>query len=165
MKPSRVTAIAVLLSLCFGCGTKPGSKTAELFPQTGEVPGWSRAGETRTFQASNLWEYIDGDAERYVQAGVEKTLTTDYRFREKVEAVADIHLMKTADGARKIFESEASAESQRTALGDDARLSKGTLTFRKGSRFVRLVAYQEDREVGNALLDLGRAIEKKLGQQ
>jgi hypothetical protein len=128
------------------------------------VPGWSKAGETRTFQAGNLWEYIDGDAERYLQAGVEKTLTADYRFREKIEAVADVHLMKTTEGARKIFESEASAESQRTVLGDDARLSKGTLTFRKGSYFVRLVAYQEDPEVGKALLDLGRAIEKRLGQ-
>jgi hypothetical protein len=36
------------------------------------------------------------------------------------------------------------------------------LTFRKGPYFVRLTAYQEDPEVGKALLELGRAVEKKL---
>jgi len=162
MRLIQIALAVAMLSAIAGCGRKPTSRSEEFFPQTGEVPGWSKTGETRTFQAANLWEYIDGDAERYIQAGVEKTLTADYRFREKLEAVTDIHLLKTSEGARKLFESESSKESQHAPLGDDARLSKGMLTFYHGPYFVRLVAYKDDPEVAKALFDLGRAIDRKL---
>jgi hypothetical protein len=137
-------------------------RPAGLFPESHEVPGWIKSGETRTFEASRLWEYIDGDAEKYLQAGVQKTLTTDFRYKDQIDAAADIHVMANPEGARKIFESAPSVGSQPIVLGDAARLSKGSLTFRKGPYFVRLVAYQEAPEVGNALVELGKAIERKL---
>jgi hypothetical protein len=158
----RVGLIAVALALAQACSPKPGVRPAGLFPESNEVPGWIRSGETRTFEASRLWEYIDGDAERYLQAGVQKTLTTDFRYKDQTDAVADIHVMANPEGARKIFESAPSVGSQPIVLGDAARLSKGSLTFRKGPYFVRLVAYQEAPEMGNALVELGKAIEKKL---
>jgi hypothetical protein len=155
-------ALAILaVVMALGCSPKPNSKTPTLFPETNEVPGWSK-GETRTFEADRLWEYIDGDADRYIQAGVLRTLTTDYRYRDKIEAVADIYVMKAPEGARKIFDSESSVGSQPLQLGDSARLFPATLTFRKGPYFVRLVAYQEDPEVGKALTELAGAIERKL---
>lgn len=58
--------------------------------------------------------------------------------------MADIYVMKAAAGARKIFESEPEAGSQPLALGEAGRLYGASLTFRKGSHFVRLVAYQPD---------------------
>lgn len=155
-------ALAILtVVMALGCSSKSDWKTPMLFPETNEVPGWSK-GETRTFEASRLWEYIDGDADRYIQAGVLRTLTTDYRYRDKIEAVADIYVMKAPEGARKIFDSESSVGSQPLQLGDSARLFPATLTFRKGAYFVRLVAYQEDPEVGKALTELAGAIERKL---
>lgn len=153
----------IFLVLVSACNSKTTSKAGEPFPVSGEVAGWVKAGEARVFPAANLWEYIDGDAERYLQAGVEKTLTADYRYQNKIEAVADIYVMKTPEGARKIFESESSAGSQRIHLGDDARLFPATLSFRKGRYFVRLTAYQEAPENGKALTELARAVEKKLG--
>jgi hypothetical protein len=41
-----------------------------------------KSSTTRTFEASHLWEYIDGDADKYIQAGMVKTLTSDYKFAE-----------------------------------------------------------------------------------
>jgi hypothetical protein len=155
-------ALAILaVVMALGCSPKSDWKTPTLFPETNEAPGWSK-GETRTFEASRLWEYIDGDADRYIQAGVLRTMTTDYRYQGKIEAVADIYVMKAPEGAKKIFDSESSVGSQPVQLGDSARLFPATLTFRKGSYFVRLVAYQEDPEMGKALTELARAIEQKL---
>ena len=158
----RLGLMAVALTLAQACSPKPGVKPAGLFPESNEVPGWTKSGDTRTFEASRLWEYIDGDAEKYLQAGVQKTLTTDFRYKDQFDAVADIHVMASPEGARKIFESAPSVGSQPIALGDAARLSKGSLTFRKGPYFVRLVAYQEAPEAENALVELAKAIEKKL---
>jgi hypothetical protein len=159
-----VGLVIVALFLAQACGPKPVSGPAAFFPETNEVPGWSKA-ETRTFEADRLWEYIDGDADRYIQAGVERTLTTDYRYHDKVEAVADIYVMKAPESARKIFDAESSVGSQRVQLGEDARLFPASLTFRRGRYFVRLVAYQQDPEMKKALTELARAIEQRLRGQ
>jgi len=152
----------VSLSLSLSCGSKSSSKPATYFPESNEAPGWVKSGETRTFPADRLWEYIDGDADKYVQAGVQQTLTTDYRYGDKIEAVADVYVMATADGATKVFESQEATGSEAVPVGDAARLYKGSLTFRKNRYFVRLVAYEDVPEVPQALVALGRAIADKL---
>jgi len=150
------------LGLGVGCGAKSESKRAAYFPSTGEVPGWSKSGETRTFPPDQLWKYIDGDAEKYIQAGVQQTLTADYRYGDKIEAAADIFVMSATAGATKVFESQPASGSQSVPFGDAARLYKGSLTLRKGRYFVRLVAYQDAPEVSQALIALGQSIASKL---
>jgi len=150
--------------LLLGCGGKSPAVTRDLFPETDEVPEWSKVGETRTFAAADLWKYIDGDAEKYIQAGVQKTLTASYRYQDSTEATVDIHVMAAADGPRKIMDAESAAESQSVALGDAGRLYGGSLIFRSGQYLVRMVAYKSSPEVSKALVELGRGIEKKLGQ-
>jgi hypothetical protein len=145
------------------CSPKPASKTPSLFPESNEVTGWTKVGKTRTFPAENLWEYIDGDANRYMEAGVVTTLTTDYRFQNKIDAVADVHIMKGPEGPKKLLQSEWSAEAQPTPVGEDGRLFPTSLVFIKGRYLVRLVAYEQAPEMSQALVELGRAIDSKLG--
>lgn len=152
----------VLLVLAEGCRHTPAPQSAGFFPASNEVSGWAMVGQTRTFQADHLWEYIDGDAEKYLQAGVKETLTTDYRYQEKIDAVADVYVMTAPEGARKVFDAESSVGSQPVELGDGARLAKGALIFRQGPYLVRLVAYEDAPDLGNALVELGKAIELKL---
>lgn len=132
------------------------------FPVSNEAAGWVKTGEVRTFAASELWSYIDGDAERYVKAGVQSTTTSDYKFQNKFEAVADVYVMTNAEGARTILNSETASQSQPLQLGDAGRLYSGSLVFCKGKYLVRIVAYQEGSEVQQALRDLGRAIDQRL---
>ncbi|MBI4875211.1 MAG: 4Fe-4S dicluster domain-containing protein [Acidobacteria bacterium] len=137
-------------------------KTASPFPESGEVPGWKRLGETRTFPAGRLWEYINGDADRYLQAGVQRALTTGYRFQDRIDAVADIYVFAQPAGARRIMESESAEGSRPIEIGNAARLYGASLTFCQGNHFVRLIAYQEAPENPNALRDLALAINRRL---
>ncbi len=156
------TLLLIAASVLLACSPKGQRSSEAFFPDNNEAPGWVKSSETRTFAADELWKYIDGDAEKYVRAGVQKTLTSDYRYKEKIEVTADIHVMRTPEGAQKIFESEPALRSQPLALGDAGRISKGTLAFREGPYLVRLVAYQDAPEAGDALTALARAIEKRL---
>jgi len=158
----QVAAVLALASLVLGCRAKSGSRQETLFPESGEVAGWAKSGQIRTFAAGNLWEYVDGDAERYVQAGVSKTLTADYRYQDKADAVADIYQMAAPAGAQKIFSTESARDSQPLPLGDEARLYKSSLVFRKGLYFVRLTAYEDSPEVSKGLVSLARGIESRL---
>jgi hypothetical protein len=163
---SRAIAFGAVLLIAAGItsnGCKRGSGTEAAFlPASNEVEGWVKTGATRTFAAADLWKYIDGAAERYLKAGVQSASTADYKFQDKLEAVADIYSMANAEGAREVFEAEPAGDTKNPPLGDSARLHSQSLVFRKGPYLVRIVAYEEYPEAQQALLHLGRGIEKRL---
>jgi len=154
-------ALGVMLLFCFAC-QRPVASASSLFPDSAEAPGWSKAPQIRTFSADKLFDYIDGDAEKYLKAGVRSTSTADYKFGDKLQATVDLYTFSSSDGAKAILESEPAMGAQTPALGDAARLFAQSLTFRKGFYLVRIVAYQDSPEVAPALLNLGQATEKKL---
>jgi len=147
-----------VLILSAACRSKRASERQDYFPEPGQVEGWNKSSATRTFPADRLYEYIDGDADRYLKAGVERALTSDYRYRGTIDAVADIFVMKGTAGATGALESQPANGSQPVQIGDAARLYPGTLMFRQGRFFVRVIAYGEGADVPGALLSLGRAI-------
>ncbi len=138
------------------------ARAAPPFPESGQAAGWAKTSEARLFPADELWKYVDGDADRYIQAGIDRTFTADYRWQGKADAAVDLHLMKTPEGARRIMESESAEGSRPVRLGDAGRRYGLSLTFRKGNWFVRLVAYQEAQGVSEALGELAAAVERKL---
>ncbi len=165
MKPHvlRHTLFAVLLItlLLLFAGCKRQSPV-RLFPDSSEVPGWTRSQEIRTFSPDHLSDYIDGDAEKYINAGVRSTSTADYKFNGQVEVTVDVYTMSSPTGAKSILDSEPSAGAQFPDVGDAAHLYLQSLTFRKGHYLVRMVAYQESSQLSQAMLALGHAFETKL---
>jgi len=145
------------------CKRQPGTEQS-FFPASNEVAGWAKTGDTRTFEAADLWKYIDGEAEKYLNAGARRVSTTDYKFHDKIEATADIYTMGSAEGAEKIFKSEPAVDVKPIQLGDEARLSSQSLVFRKGTCLVRIVAFEESAETQQALLQLGHGIELRLSR-
>ncbi len=135
---------------------------ADPLPASGEVTGWQKTSDTRIFAAKDLWQYIDGDAEQYVAAGVVSTSTSDYKYNGKIEAVVDVHTMKNADGAHKILTTGQTAEGKPAQVGDEAIQYAQSLSFRKGATLVRIVSYQSGTQVPQALLSLAQAIAHKL---
>ena len=155
--------LGVALLLDAGCKRQPGTAPS-LFPASNQVAGWAKTGDTRTFEAADLWKYIDGEAERYLKAGVQRVSTADYKFQNQVEATADIYAMGNAEGAEKILESEPAVDAKPIQLGEAARLSSQSLVFRKGAYLVRIVAFEESAETQQALLQLGHGIELRLAR-
>ena len=159
----NIPAIAFCLALFAnaGCNRKPSANSTP-FPGSNEISGWTKTGDTRTFEAADLWKYIDGEAERYLKAGVQKVSTSDYKFQNKVDAVVDVYTMENPEGAAKIFDAEPAGDAKIVQLGDGARLYAQSLIFRKGPDLVRIVAYEGSAETGQAILELGRSIDRRL---
>jgi hypothetical protein len=152
-------AVAVLAVLTAACGAR---RAADVFPADNEVRGWKMERPPRSFQADNLWEYIDGDAEKYLQAGFESVRNASYQYAGKIEAAADVYTMKTPEAAAKVLDAESDVGSQPAALGDGGKVYRASVVFRKGRHLVRLVAYQDDPEGQKALVELGQAIARRL---
>ncbi|HEY1986542.1 MAG TPA: DUF6599 family protein [Terracidiphilus sp.] len=132
------------------------------FPASGEVSGWQKSGDTRVFDAKDLWQYIDGDSEQYIQAGVVSTSTSDYNYQSKLEAVVDVNTMKDDAGAVKILKNAQSADGKTVQLGDGGFAYAQSVAFRKGPYLVRIVGYQGGADTQQALLALAHAVEAKL---
>jgi hypothetical protein len=161
---SVLLAAACLAVLAYTACSRHAGIPAMPFPASNEVAGWVKTGDTRTFSATELWSYIDGDAERYVKAGVQSTATADYNFQNAFDAVVDVYTMNDAKGARAILEGEPAGQSKSVQLGDSGRLYTGSLIFCKGRYLVRVVAYKQTPDVPQALQGLGREIERRLAQ-
>ncbi len=131
-----------------------------------QAGGWSRQGEARTFIADNLYEYLDGGADRYVKAGVKQVLTADYRFQGKTDAVADVFVMGSAEGAKTASQYYRDARCIPAQIGDEGScLFPGSLEFRKGIYLVHLVVYPAGSGPGpnnEDVLELGKALAAKL---
>jgi hypothetical protein len=154
-----VAALVVVTAIA-GTGCK--KKIANPFPASGAVAGWQKTSETRTFAASKLSDYIDGDAEQYLAAGVVSTSTSDYKYQGQLEATVDVHTMKDAAGARKILENGVTGDAKKIAVGDECVQYAQSISFRKGVYLVRIVAYESTTDTPQALLALAHGVEAKL---
>ena len=160
---SLIAALVLVAALFVAIGPAACKKrAADPFPATNTVAGWEKTSGTRIFAAKDLYQYIDGDADQYVAAGVVTTSTSDYKYQGKVEATADLFAMRDAAGAKKMFDAGAPAGGRQLALGDAAIGSAQSVLFRKGPYLVRIVAYQADADTPQALTGLAQAIAGKL---
>jgi hypothetical protein len=144
--------------------TTAGCKKASLdpFPASNAISGWQKTSETRVFAAKDLWQYIDGDAEQYISAGVVSTSTSDFKYQGQLEATVDVYTMGDAVGARKIFETGQTGDATAVVLGDAGIAYAQSVLFRKGPFLVRIVAYQSTPGADQALLALAHGVEAKL---
>jgi polyferredoxin len=131
-----------------------------LLPASVEGQPWERGPRIRKFSAEQLWEYIDGAAERFLQAGVLYAYVGDYRYGGSVDAAVELYRMSSAAGAQRIFDSEPAAGSRSLPAGDAARLYDGSVTLRRGPWFVRITVFAPCP--AQALVALAQALDGKL---
>jgi hypothetical protein len=156
-----VATLVVLMPAIAGVsGCK--KKNANSFPASGAVAGWEKSSETRTFEPKDLWQYIDGDSEQYIQAGVVSTATSDYKYEGKLEAVVDVYTMGGPDGAQTILERGQTKDAQSVSLGDEGLQYAQSVSFRKGRYLVRIVAYESSASTPQALMALAHGVETNL---
>jgi len=160
---TRFIAIAALLTVVVMAGVGCKKKIVDPFPASGAVAGWEKSGKTQSYDAANLYEYIDGGAEQYISAGVVGVATSDYKFQGNLEATVDVYTMKSADGAKTIFDADPpTADSKSVPLGDAARLYGQSVVFRKGPTLVRITAFEAAPGESDALMALAHGIEGRL---
>ena len=152
-----MVAIAVLAA-AVGCK----KKNVDPFPASGAVSGWEKTGDTRVYAADDLWQYIDGDSEQYLKAGVISASTSEYNIRASWRQSSTFTLSGDSAGARKILESGQTSDAKNVQLGDAGIAYEQSVTFRKGPYLVRIVAYEDGPGAQQALMALAHGVEKRL---
>jgi hypothetical protein len=109
-----------------------------LFPV---LDGWTKDGSPEIFYADNLWEYINGAADVYLNYDFQKVATLTYDSSPKKSLTIDIYEHDTPRNAFGIYSQEKPAQGKFLKVGTQGYYDKGILNFYIGSYYIKLMGF------------------------
>lgn len=159
MRHNDLIASAVILPLLalIGVGVflmgRAGS-TAELppLPGTAATSGFAAPAtlgdyaldSVRDYDEETLYEYINGQAPRFVQFGFQSLRVAEYRAGKSAPLTVDLYDMGRRRNAYGIWADGRSPEVEPAALGNDGYTSGNLAAFWKSRYYVRILALTDD---------------------
>jgi len=106
------------------------------------VPGWTASGPARSYEATNLFEYMDGNAEGYLIYGFREMHGVTCHQGE-ISFVIDLSDMGDADSAYGIFSANRDPALPVSPLGMAAQITPRRAIFVKGRWYIEIAANPE----------------------
>ena len=106
-------------------------------PGAGFYAGWAPCSEARTYEAKNLYGYIDGGAELFLEFGFAELISQHY-CHEESELVLDLYRMSSADAALAIYLAKKGAEQPIPVLYCRNTGSAWQIAALKGCHYIQL---------------------------
>jgi hypothetical protein len=129
----------IVLSLLFLASI--GTAFAQL-PQCSAVPGWKQQGPARTYDAGNLFEYMDGNSESYFPYKFEEMKGITCQSGD-VTIVIDISDMTDPEYAYGMFASTRDPRLPVEKIGTVGQVTPRRVSFVKDKYYVELAANPE----------------------
>ena len=130
-----------------------------VLPASGFSPGWALEGPIKKYTGEDLFEYINGEAELYVQFGF-KILTSGLYLKdgnEKLGITADVYELGSDLEAFGMYANYRKPEAEPVKAGAGGFVSPSQLMFYQGRYFVQLNASgsaSQDQVVFQTLADM-----------
>ena len=127
-------------------------------PKCDLVAGWTQQGSARAYEASNLFEYMDGNAEGYLLYGfVAMHGVTCVHGGDSI--LIDVSEFADADSAYGMFSANRDARLPAEALGAGSQVTPRRVIFTKGTFYAEMAA-SPDKDHTPALRAFSAALEK-----
>jgi hypothetical protein len=126
------------LVLCFGAAAQ--EKAAA--PVCTIVPQWTMSGAARTYDADNLFEYMDGNAEGYISYGFQRMQGVTCA-KGGVTFVVDISDMGDSDSSYGMFAANRDLRQPAYQVGMGGQIVPRRLIFAKGKYYAEIAANPE----------------------
>jgi len=141
----------------------PSSASGFDLPTGDEVPGWSSVTEPDHYEAGNLWEYMNGQAEFFIDYGFVRVDTAEYRYDQAASSlVLEIFRMGRPQEAFGIFAAERTRDDRPLDIGVDAYLGTNVLGFWQGQLYVKLTSFDEGPAVQQSLISFASEISSRI---
>jgi len=163
-------ALAALLFLCsFGLpsGEQAATQTGQrplsgLLPIPSELGGWTNDGDLQLFEGEDLFIYIDGGAEIYLEYGFARVIVQDYRNEAGIRLSLEIFEMQSPESAYGMYTFKRSPRGETLVIGDEGQLADYYLNLRKGRYLVTITSLDLAETAGVGLLAIARAVDKRI---
>lgn len=136
---------------------------AKLLPAESDLSGWKNTAEPRFFEPGNLWEYINGQAELYIQYGFQLVVTSDYGMKEEESSIiVEIYQMESALHGFGIYAAERSPEDNFIDVGVQGYIADDILNFWKGPYYVKITSLEFSDSMKDTLNTFAKIIAHKI---
>jgi hypothetical protein len=143
-----------------------------LLPPNGFLQAWKRSEKVRVFTSSDLYGYIDGGAEIFLEFGFEQLTvqpyTSDFRLpasKEQAEFKVEIYRMKDPTAAAGIYFMNCGREAPDTSFSERHTLNDFQLLFKRDRYYVIVNNVEGVKSLRSAMLEFGRFIAAHLPAQ
>jgi hypothetical protein len=168
------TALAAMKIIVAACGggeptqddPGPATDTGFALPADGELVGWSRVTEPEQYLADNLWDYINGQADFFIDYGFVRVDAAEYQNdQESTSVVLEVWMMGRPQEAFGIFAAERTTDDRPLEIGAGAYLGANVLGFWQGEHYVKLITFDQGPAIERLLTGLAEEISSRLPSQ
>lgn len=144
--------------------TKSGGPGAQLFPD--RLSGLDRAGQVRSFNKDNLYEYINGHAEYYIGAGFKGLTVGEYGIGAdgQPRLVINLYDLGTALNAFGVLVNEA-GEQTPVDIGSLGFRGKQGVNFIHGPYYAQLSIFDQETDALDAARELAGVLQQAIATE
>jgi hypothetical protein len=130
-----------------------------LLPMAAGENVWRMATEPEFFDSENLWEFINGQAEMYLDYGFLQVVTVDYISPDGTRFLAvEIYLMESPTHAFGIYAAERAPGENFIEMGVQGYIGENVLNFWQGSYYIKLTSFETFSGLEETLMTLAGVI-------
>ncbi|MFH1740341.1 MAG: DUF6599 family protein [bacterium] len=131
-----------------------------VLPLSDGVPGWQGDGDMEIYIPEDLYEYIDGAAEAYLNYGFRKLAMCRYIQNENAdnEITVDVYDMGDPLQGFGIYASERSPEDGFIDLGGQGHVSETFLGFWQSKFYIKMIFFGTSENPKGLLVDFAKRI-------
>ncbi len=127
-----------------------------------QINGWQlETPSPKKYNAENLFDYIDGNAEVYRALGVQEVLVYRYKNTIKEEIIIDIFDMGSSASAYGAYHNDI-RDLPDANIGNESELMSNSLTFWKDKYFIVITGIGESENMKQTILKIGKHIDEKI---
>jgi len=127
------------------------------------VEGWKMSAEIKTFDPENLYDYIDGAAESYLNYDFQELRVAEYLTEGKASLVIEVYAHRTPYHAFGIYSQERPSKGDYLGIGAQGYFDDTILNFLTGRYYVKLSCYDAGARTKEILTVFARKTAEKLG--
>jgi hypothetical protein len=162
-------AVPVLLGVF--CPVFPGEGKASeenplerLLPAAHLPGGWTREGDSQYFAGEDLYIYIDGGAEIYLEYGFSGVIVQDYKDDAGSRISLEIFEMQSPDAAYGMYTFKKGPHGRAVDLGDRGQWDDYYFNFCKGRYLATITSLDQAEAAQKGGLAIGRAVDALIGE-
>ena len=149
-----------MVILAFAFVTLPAQHQGDYFPA---LKGFEIVKDYPVYHADDLWDYIDGAADNYLNYRFEDLYIAEYaRGRDKVFFKVEVYHHVSPLYAFGIYTSERSHDYHFISLGTQGFRESNQIYFLKGAYYVKVLGLQEGSKVSRDLEALARGVAERI---
>jgi hypothetical protein len=132
-----------------------------LLPEAGEINEWKRISDPLIYEGEELYDYINGGAEVFLERGFLRVLVQEFQKGQK-QIILEIYEMSSTEAAREIFLYRCSDSDQRLPMGQGACRGDYYLMLHNGPYFVAATGLNTGNDIVHGIEVISKAVANRI---